>query len=257
MSVTVDYVESFALITLNREEQLNALSFEVLRTLDETLKVIENNKSLRALLIIGAGERAFCAGADIPELMSRKLIDQLDGAELGQSVFNRLESLSIPSIALINGFALGGGLELALACTFRLCSENAKFALPEIKLGLIPGYGGTQRLPRTIGQSRAMEMILTGKMINAEKAMSYGLVLEVVKQGELMDKGLELSRNLAEFSLPASKFARKAIQHALELPLNEGLQLEAYLSTLAYRCEDAEEGMQAFLERRKPEFRDV
>lgn len=257
MSVKVDYIESFALITLDREKQLNALSFEVLRTLDEIMSKLEAREDLRALLITGTGERAFCAGADIPELMNRKLVDQLDGAELGQAVFNRLENLPIPSIALINGFALGGGLELALACTFRLCSEKAKFALPEIKLGLIPGYGGTQRLPRVIGQARAMEMILTGKMIDAAHALDYGLVLEVLEPARLMDRGLELARDLAQYSRPAARFARRAVQHALDLPLEEGLKMEAYLSTLAYRCEDAEEGMQAFLERRTPEFNDV
>ncbi|MDQ4061720.1 MAG: enoyl-CoA hydratase-related protein, partial [Pseudomonadota bacterium] len=210
----------------------------------------------RALLVTGAGPRAFCAGADIKELRGRGLMEQKRGAELGQAVFAKLDTLPVPSVAAINGFAFGGGLELALACTFRLATANAKMGLPEIKLGLIPGYGGTQRLPRAVGEARALEMIMTGRAVGAEEALRIGLVHRLV-DGDPVEAGLAFAREITGYSLPALGFARAAVRRALDLSLNEGLKVEAELSTLAFQTRDAEEGMAAFVEKRKPAFRDA
>ncbi|MBN9889859.1 enoyl-CoA hydratase/isomerase family protein [Salipiger abyssi] len=244
-----------AVLTLNRPEALNALSFAIIRDIGAAFDEVAAMEGVRALLITGAGEKSFCAGADIKELRNRPLMDQLRGAELGQSVFARLDTLPVPSVALVNGYAFGGGSELALACTFRLASENAVFGLPEIKLGLIPGYGGTQRLPRLIGEGRALEIIMTGRNVKADEAERIGLVNAVV-EGDLMQAGLEFAGKFTRYSLPALGFARSAVQRAADLPLAEGLRVEAELSTLAYRTQDAEEGMAAFEEKRKPEFKD-
>jgi enoyl-CoA hydratase len=243
------------LLTLDRPEALNALSFAVLQRIGELLDDAGRSKA-RALIVIGAGARAFCAGADIPELRARDLVAQKRGAELGQRVFAKLERLPMPSIAMINGFAFGGGLELALACTFRLAMASAKMGLPEIKLGLIPGYGGTQRLPRLIGEARALEMILTGRAINAAEAERIGLVNRVI-EGEPLEAALAFARTFTGYSLPVLGFAREAVQRTRDVPLADGLAIEAALSTLAYRTRDAEEGMAAFVEKRKPEFRDA
>jgi enoyl-CoA hydratase len=161
----------------------------------------------------------------------------------------------MPSIAVINGFAFGGGLELALACTFRLATRNAKMGLPEIKLGLIPGYGGTQRLPRVIGEARALEMILTGRTVSAEEAERIGLVNRLV-EGDPIEAGLAFSHEFTSYSLPTLGFARSAVQRALDMPIHEGLKIEADLSTVAFQTKDAEEGTAAFQEKRKPRFID-
>lgn len=240
-----------ATIVLDRPERLNALSFDLLGRLDEAL---DRASDARAVVVTGAGGRAFCAGADIGELRRRTLAEQRRGIELGQKVFAKLSALSAPSVAVINGYAFGGGLELALACTFRLALPNAKMGLPEIKLGLIPGYGGTQRLPRVVGEARALEMIMTGRSVDAEEAARIGLVSRIV---EGVEEGVAFAGRFARHSLPVLEFARQAVTRALDTPLHEGLKIEADLATLAYRTADAEEGMAAFEEKREPEFRDA
>ena len=210
----------------------------------------------RALLVTGADDRAFCAGADIKELMDRSLRAQREGAAFGQAIFAKLDTLPILSIALINGYVFGGGLELALACTFRLSVRSARLGLPEIKLGLIPGYGGTQRLPRLIGEARALELILTGRTVEAEEAERIGLVNRIV-DGDLIEAGKSFAREMTGYSLPALGFARDAVHRGLATSLREGLEIEADLNTLAFQTADASEGMTAFLEKRKPVFRDV
>ena len=247
--------EEFALVTLDRPAALNALSFDILRDIGAAFDEVSGWKDVRALLITGAGEKAFCAGADIKELRGRDLVAQKRGAELGQAVFAKLDTLPVPSVALINGYAFGGGCELALASTFRLASANAVFGLPEIKLGLIPGYGGTQRLPRLIGEARALDIILSGRNVKADEAERIGLVHGLV-EGDLLAAGAEFARRFSRYSLPVLDLARRAVQRACDIPLIEGLRMEADLSTLAYRTQDAEEGMAAFEEKRKPEFRD-
>src|SRR4029079_11250736 len=201
------------------------------------------------------GQKAFCAGADIKELTGRTLVEQKRGAELGQHTFAKLERLPMPSIAIINGYAFGGGLELALACTLRIATKNAKMGLPEIKLGLIPGYGGTQRLPRAIGEPRALEMIMSGRTIDAEEAARIGLVNRLV-EGDAVQQGIAYAREFSGFSLPVLGFAREAVKRALANPVAEGLRVEANLSTLAFQTQDAAEGMDAFAAKRKPQFKD-
>jgi enoyl-CoA hydratase len=245
----------FAVLTLNRPEALNALSFSILGDIGRALDEVAEMKDIRALLVTGTGDKAFCAGADIKELRGRTLIEQKRGAELGQSVFAKLDSLPVPSVALVNGYAFGGGSELALACTFRLASPNAVFGLPEIKLGLIPGYGGTQRLPRLIGQGRALEIIMTGRNVKAEEAERIGLV-NAIAEGDLMEAGREFAGKFTRYSLPVLEGARSAVQRGGDVTLAEGLRIEADLSTLAFRTADAEEGMAAFEEKRKAEFKD-
>src|SRR5947208_148635 len=183
--------------------------------------------------------------------MGRSLVEVRAGAMLGQSVLAKLDQLPMPSIALINGYAFGGGLELALACTFRLAARSARLGLPEIKLGLIPGYGGTQRLPRLIGEARALEMILTGRTVEAEEAERIGLVNRIV-EGDLLETGTSFAREMTGYSLPALQLARDAVHRGLAFPLKGGLEIEADLSTLAFQTGDAVEGMMAFLEKRKP-----
>jgi enoyl-CoA hydratase len=254
MAINLTRVDEFALITLNRPEALNALSFSLIRDLSRVLDQVEQSDA-RALLITGAGPKAFCAGADIKELMGRSLTEQKRGAELGQGTFAKIERLPIPSVAIINGYAFGGGLELALACTFRIATRNAKMGLPEIKLGLIPGYGGTQRLPRALGEARALELILTGRTMGAEEAHRVGLVQRLV-DGDAIAAGTVFAREFSGYSLPVLGFAREAVSRALTTPLSEGLKIEADLSTLAFQTQDAAEGMSAFVEKRKPGFED-
>jgi enoyl-CoA hydratase len=254
MAIQLTRLDEFALITLNRPDALNALSFGLIDDLARALDDVGRSDA-RALLITGAGQKAFCAGADIKELIGRSLIEQKRGGERGQAVFANIERLPMPSVAIVNGYAFGGGLELALACTFRIATRNAKMALPEIKLGLIPGYGGTQRLPRAIGEARAMEMILTGRAIDAEEAYRIGLVQRIV-DGDPVAAGVAYAREFSGYSMPVMSFAREAVSRALSAPLNEGLKIEADLSTLAFQMQDATEGMSAFAEKRKAKFVD-
>lgn len=252
--IDLSYDEEFAVLTIRRASALNALSFELISQIGEWIE-LAGASSARALIITGEGEKAFCAGADIRELQDRGLAAQRQGAELGQSVFALLDRLPIPSVALVNGYAFGGGCELALACTLRIALPNAKFGLPEVKLGLIPGYGGTQRLPRLIGVGRALEMVMTGRTVGAEEALAMGLVNRIVEPPGIQ-AAKAYAREFTGHGLRALQFAREAVQRALDVSLHEGLRLEADLSTLAYRTADAEEGMQAFVEKRKANFRD-
>ncbi len=254
MSIHLTRIDELALVTLDRPEVLNALNLELLRDLGAAFDQVAGADA-RALLVTGTGDRAFCAGADINELMGRSLQATRTGATFGQAIFGKLDTLPIPSIALINGYAFGGGLELALACTFRLAVRGARLGLPEIKLGLIPGYGGTQRLPRLVGEARALEMILTGRAVTAEEALQIGLVNRLV-DGDLVEAGKSFAREMTRYSLPALGFARDAVRRGLAKSLREGLEIEADLYALAFQSAEAVEGMTAFLEKRKPVFRD-
>jgi enoyl-CoA hydratase len=256
MPIQISVDGPIAHITLNRPEALNALSFEVLGELSDAFDGVARSNA-RALVLSGSGEKAFCAGADIRELTERDLRAQREGALLGQSTFSKLDRLHIPSIAVIHGYAFGGGLELALACSFRIATSKARLGLPEIKLGLIPGYGGTQRLPRLIGASRALDMILSGRTVDAAEAERIGLVNAIVEDGDPKALGARFAERYTVFSLCASSFARNAVQRSGDVDLNEGLRIEADLSTLAYQTADAAEGMAAFLEKRAPRFSDA
>jgi enoyl-CoA hydratase len=254
MAIQLTRVEEFALITLNRPEALNALSLGLLRDLGRAFDEVAGSDA-RALLITGAGPKSFCAGADIKELLGLSLSQNKRNAEFGQGTFARLDRFPIPSVAIINGYAFGGGLELATACTFRLATRNAKMGTPEIKLGVIPGYGGTQRLPRLVGEGRALELVMSGRTVDAEEALRIGLVNRII-EGDPVAQGMAFAREFSAYSLPVLGFAREAVKRALDTPLNEGLKIEADLSTLAYQTRDAAEGMAAFSEKRKPKFVD-
>jgi enoyl-CoA hydratase len=247
--------DEFSVITLNRPEALNALNAKMIdaisAAIDDAAKA-----GTRALLFVGAGGKAFCAGADIKELLGRSVIESKRFAELGQRIFAKLDTLPIPSVAVINGYAFGGGIELALACTFRIATANAKMGLPEIKLGAIPGYGGTQRLPRLIGEARALEMIMTGRTVDAAEAERIGLVSRVV-EGDAVEAGMAFARAFTKFSLPVLALAREAVMRAGDTPINEGLKIEADLNTLAFQTEDVQEGMSAFIGKREAKFKDA
>ena len=254
MPVEYSQIDELALITLNRPEALNALSVQVVKDIGEAIdKAAASNA--RALLITGAGEKAFCAGADISEFMGRTVVEALEAAEFGQNTFAKLDNLRIPSLAVINGYALGGGLELATACTLRVATANSNLGVPEIKLGLIPGYGGTQRLPRLIGQGRALDMVMTGRMVGAEEALGMGLINRIVET-PVLDGAVEYAREFAGFSLPVLRYSREAVMRADQSSISEGLQIERDLNTLAFQGEDSTEGAMAFLEKRTPKFQD-
>lgn len=254
MPVELTRLDDCALLRLNRPEALNALSFAVLEEIAAALDEVAGWK-VRALIITGAGEKAFCAGADIKELRGRSMMARRHGAEQGQSTFAMLEKLPFPSVAAINGFAFGGGLEFALACTFRIATRNAKLGLPEIKLGIIPGYGGTQRLPRLIGEAKALEMIMLGRAVGAEEAERIGLIHRVI-DSDALEGAVGFVKEFSAYSLVALALAREAVTRALDVPINEGLKIEADLSTLAFSAADADEGMSAFMEKRKAAFKD-
>jgi enoyl-CoA hydratase len=247
--------DEFAVATLNRPEALNALNADMIDAIEQSIDAVAKSDA-RALLFVGAGGKAFCAGADIKGLLGRSVAESKRFAERGQRVFARLDMLRVPSVAIINGYAFGGGLELALACTFRVATANAKMGLPEIKLGVIPGYGGTQRLPRVIGEARALEMIMTGRTVAADEAERFGLVSRIV-EGDAVEGGIAFARTFSKFSLPALALAREAVMRAGDTPINEGLKIEADLNTLAFQTQDVTEGMTAFIEKREAKFKDA
>ena len=253
-SVEYSRIDEYALITLNRPEALNALSVQVVKDIGAAIDQAAASDA-RTLLITGAGEKAFCAGADISEFMGRNIVEAMAATEMGQNTFAKLDSLAIPSVAVINGYALGGGLELATACTLRVATANALLGVPEIKLGLIPGYGGTQRLPRLVGQGRALDMVMTGRMVGAEEALAMGLINRIVEP-PAVDGAIAYAKDFAGFSLPVLRYGREAVMRADQTALSEGLLIERDLNTLAFQGEDATEGATAFLEKRAPVFQD-
>jgi enoyl-CoA hydratase len=241
-------------ITINRPKVLNALNRRTVEELGECLRQAGEDSDLRVLILTGAGEKSFVSGADINELAQRTAVDGKEFSSYGQDVFHRLETLGKPSIAAINGYALGGGCELALSCTMRIASRTARLGQPEVKLGILPGYGGTQRLARLCGKGAAHEMILSGEMISAEEALRIGLVNHVVEPGELLAAAEALARKIAANAPLAVKFAMEAIEHGMEMPQEEGMFLEATLFGLCCATEDMREGTRAFLEKRPAQF---
>jgi enoyl-CoA hydratase len=253
MTVQLSRIDELALMTFDRPEVLIALNFELLRDLGAAIDQVAGGDA-RALLVTGAGSRAFCAGADVKELMDRSLAATRQGAALGQAIFAKLDVLPIPSIALINGYAFGGGLELALACTFRIALPGARLGLPEIKRGLIPGYGGTQRLPRLIGEARALEMILTGRTVMAEEALRIGLVNRVVPVAELAAATRALAEKIAAGPPLALRLDKQALNRAASTDLASALEVEALSQGIAVASDDHREGVAAFFDKRPPKF---
>jgi enoyl-CoA hydratase len=243
-------------IVINRPQVLNALNAKVLQELHDSLKKAEGDESVKVVLITGAGEKSFVAGADIKELESVGPLEAQDFCNRGQALFNAIERLSKPVIAVINGFALGGGCELALACDMRIASQKARVGQPEINLGVIPGYGGTQRLPRLVGRGKAMELIMTGDMIDALEGEKIGLLDRVVAPERLREEAKSLALKMAEKSTVILGLVKRAVHHGMEMGLAEGCAYEASLFAQACSTADKEEGVRAFLDKRKPRFSD-
>ena len=253
-TITLEYRGAVAVLTIDRPDKLNALSSEVHKEGVAALDELSNDASVRVVVITGSGERSFIAGADIAEFQGETPTSQRDRFH-ERTLFNSIDTFPKPVIAMINGFCLGGGNELALACDLRIASEKARFSQPEINLGLIPGGGGTQRLTRLIGEGRAMEIMLTGEMIDADAALKYGLVNHVHAADELEAKTMELANKIAEKAPIALQLAKEAVKFASRSNLDEGLRREIDLFALCFATEDKTEGVSAFLEKRKPDFK--
>jgi len=254
MLIELSRHEEFAIIRINRVSASNALNQAMLQAVGAALDQVEASDA-RVLLVTGAGEKAFCAGADISEIVERSLPEEYAGPRLGQALCSRIERFRLPSIAVVNGHALGGGCELAMACTFRVGTPNATFGLPEIKLGLMPGYGGTQRLPRLVGLGAALEMLLSGRSVPADEALRLGLLNRVFDRDPL-PQAMEYARTFSRHGLLALRLVRDAAMRGWDTSLDEGLKIEADLSTLSLRSEDGREGPLAFLEKRPAVFVD-
>jgi enoyl-CoA hydratase len=253
--IRVETADGIRTLTVDRPEKLNALNTAVQEELESRVAEAEAEKDLRCLILTGAGEKAFIAGADIGELAKLTPVEGREHARRGQRILNRIECLPFPTIAAINGYAYGGGLEIAMACTLRVASENAKMGLPETGLGILPGYGGTQRMARLIGKARAAELILTAeKGITAAEAHRLGLVNRVVPAGGALAGAMDLARAIARNGPAAVRYALEAIREGMEMPLSEGLSYEATLFGLCAATEDMREGMTAFLEKRPAKF---
>jgi len=247
--------DGIAWITFNRPKVLNALNRKTMEELGEILSAAREEDAVRVLILTGAGEKAFVAGADIGELAQRTPVDGKEFSIFGQAVIHRLETLGKPSIAAINGFALGGGCELALACSIRLASKTARLGQPEVKLGIIPGYGGSQRLARLCGKGLAHELCLSGEMISADEALRIGLVNHVYEPAELLPAAEALAKKIIANAPLAVKYAMEAVERGMEMPQEEGLFLEATLFGLCCATEDMREGTRAFLEKRQAQFK--
>lgn len=241
-------------VTFNRPEVHNALNNAMVEGLSKALDDLENDAESRALVLTGAGEKSFLSGSDIKELAMRTPLTGIATSQNRQDLLRRIERLHIPSIAAVNGYAFGVGCEIALACTFRLASEKAKFGQLEINLGIIPGAGGTQRLPRLIGKARAAELILTGKIVEADEAGRIGLVNKVVPADDLMDECRQWAATCAEKSPIAMKYALKAINEGMEVDLDAGLGIESLCLGACFASNDSKEGLNAFLEKRTPHY---
>src|SRR3984893_15187859 len=254
-NILLEKKNSIAYVTVNRPKVLNALNMATMEELRAAFHEIKNDAAVRVVILTGAGEKAFIAGADIGELAKQDAVSGKEYAHRGQAVLDLIENLGKPVIACINGFALGGGCELALACTMRLASDNAKLGQPEVKLGIIPGYGGTQRLPRLVGKGLAMQMVVGGEMITAQEAHRIGLVNEVTAAAELMSGAEAIAAKIIANGPLAVKYGMEAVNEGMEMPLAEGLYLEATLFGVCCATEDKKEGTAAFLEKRGAKFK--
>ena len=252
IKITPNHRPHIALIELNRPKELNALNLELMAELRDALKDLDANDEVRVIIISG-NEKAFAAGADIKQMADKSAIEMLKVDQF--STWDQIRKTRKPLIAAVSGFALGGGCELAMTCDMIVASETARFGQPEIKIGVIPGAGGTQRLTRAIGKARAMEMVLTGKFISAEEASNYGLVNMVVPIELFMEEALKLATQIAEMSPIAAMLAKEAINRSFETHLDEGLHFERKNFYLVFASEDQKEGMQAFVEKRKPTYK--
>ncbi|HTA45770.1 MAG TPA: enoyl-CoA hydratase-related protein [Bryobacteraceae bacterium] len=246
--------DGLAVVTIRRPEKLNALNQALISELGEAFRIAREDSSVRALILTGAGEKAFVAGADIGELAKADALEAERSSRRGQDVFRTLETMRKPSVAAINGFALGGGLELAMCCTIRIASPNAKLGQPEVKLGIVPGYGGTQRLPRLVGRGRALELLLSGESIDAGEAYRIGLVNAIAPQGELIQAAKQWAAKVVANGPLAVALTMESVDSGLDCGLQAGLRFEAIAFGLTAASEDRREGTAAFLEKRKAVF---
>ncbi len=253
-TLLVERRERVAIITINRPEKRNALNIKTREEGAAVLEELSTDEAIRVVVFTGAGDKAFIAGADIAEFKGRTAITQRE-VMLGRSLFTAIDNFPKPVIAMVNGYCLGGGCELALSCDIRVASDRASFGQPEINLGIIPGGGGTQRLTRLLGEGKAMELILTGDIIDAQTAYNLGLVNMVVPAADLEGKTMELANRIAEKSPVALRMAKEAVKLASRSNLDEGLRREVDLFALCFSSEDKDEGVKAFLEKRKPSFK--
>jgi enoyl-CoA hydratase len=253
-NLLLDVQDRIAVLSVNRPDKLNALNEQTIRELGEAVDEVTRRDDVGGVILTGTGEKAFVAGADIAELATMGPVDGIDVSRLGQQVFRRIELSRKPVIAAVNGFALGGGCELALACHLRIASENAQFGLPEVKLGIIPGYGGTLRLPRIVGKGRALELMLTAQFIKADEAYRIGLANRVVPQAELMDTARKTMQTILANGPVAVGLAIECTTRGMEMSVDDGLALESNLFGLLAATQDMREGMSAFLEKRKAAF---
>src|SRR5207248_7815971 len=253
-NIQLETRNKIAYLTINRPKVLNALNMQTMEELRQAFTQVKGDKDARVVILTGAGEKSFVAGADINELQKNNPVEAKAYTHRGQAVLDLIENLGKPVIACINGFALGGGCELALACTMRLASENAKLGQPEVKLGIIPGYGGTQRLPRLVGKGVAAQLLLTGDMISAQEAHRIGLVNEVVPAAELLPRAEAIAQAIIKNAPLAIQYCLEAVNHGMEMTQQEGLFLEATLFSVCCATEDKKEGTTAFLEKRAANF---
>lgn len=253
-NVRLEKKNHIAYVTIDRPKVLNALNMATMGELEEVFTDLAADRGTRVVILTGGGEKAFVAGADINELAKNNAVEAKSYTHRGQAVLDLIENLGKPVIACVNGFALGGGCEIAMACTMRLASEAAKFGQPEVKLGIIPGYGGTQRLPRLVGKGLAMQLVLTGEMISAQEAHRIGLVNEVVAADKLITRAEEIAGKIIGMSPLAIQYCMEAVNEGMNMTLQEGLFLEATLFAVCCASEDKNEGTRAFLEKRKPNF---
>ena len=253
----VERRDHLAVVTINRPDKLNALNAAIVGEVRQAFEELRSDKDVRGVILTGAGEKAFIAGADIAELAQMTPLSGIDVSRQGQDTLRLIETMPKPVIAAVNGFALGGGLEFALACHIRIASENAKLGLPEVKLGIIPGYGGTIRLPRVVGRGRALELILTGEMIDAQEAYRIGLVNRVVAQADLMATAEQMLKTIASNGPVAVALAIEAVDHAYHATTDDAQRMESNLFGLLASTADMREGMAAFLEKRRASFTGV
>jgi len=254
-NILFEVKDNVGILTINRPKVLNALNPKTLDEIEDVIDKIYKENLARVLIITGSGDKAFVAGADISEFPKMNSLKAKLFAKKGQDIFFKIENLPIPVIACVNGYALGGGCELAMSCDFIYASEKAKFGQPEINLGIIPGFGGTQRLARLIGRAKAKELCMTGIQISAQEAKELGLVAQIFKPEELMDKTMEIAKSMSKKSMVALRAIKEVINKGTEVDLYTGCALEVEAFATSFSSEDAKEGATAFLEKRKPEFK--
>lgn len=254
-NILLSFEGEIGILTINRPKTLNALNIETLKEIQLGIQEVKDRSEMKVLIITGAGEKAFVAGADIAEMKDMSSIEAINFSKLGHQTLKMIQDLDQPVIAAVNGFALGGGTEIALACDFIYASENARFGLPEVTIGIFPGFGGTQRLPRLIGKGRAKELILTGKMISVQEAFQMGMVNRIFPLASLMDETKKVAAQIAGNGAMGVRLAKMVVNTGFNMDLAEACALETYAFGIGFATEDRKEGMTAFIEKRKPDYK--